>query len=119
LDFKSDRGRFELKMIGALAQTESRNPKARQELQRQAEAGDAAAQFALAKLCFESVPPSLEEGMEWLRQAASGKRRDQQQYAFNLLTSRGSSAGPEAARWFSRSAEQGNPKAQSAWSHAL
>jgi len=65
-----DRGRFDLKIVGALAQTESRNPKARQELQRQAEAGDAAAQFALAKLCFESVPPSLEEGMEWLRQAA-------------------------------------------------
>jgi tetratricopeptide (TPR) repeat protein len=113
LDFKSDRGRFDLKMIGALAQTESRNPNARQELQRQAEAGDAAAQFALAKLLFESKPPNYDEGMEWMRKAAEQGNDDiQQNYASNLLAFRGPSAGPEAAKWLSRSAEQGNTTAQ-------
>jgi predicted Zn-dependent protease len=113
LDFKSDRGRFDLKMIGALAQTESRNPNARQELQRQAEAGDATAQFALAKLLFELSPPNYDEGMEWLRKAAEqGNDEIQQQYASNLLSLQRPDAGPEAARWFSRSAEQGNTRAQ-------
>jgi TPR repeat protein len=109
----SDRGRFERRLISALAQTESRNPQTRQELQRQAEAGDAAAQFALARLCIESTPPNYEEGMEWMRRAAEqGNDEIQQLYASNLLAFRGPSAGPEVAKWFSRSAEQGNTKAQ-------
>ena len=113
LDFKSDRGRFELKMMDALALTESKDSKARQELERQAKAGDAGAQFALAKALFESRPPNYEEGMEWMRQAAEQGNDDiQQQYGSNLLALRGPSAGPEAAKWFLRSAEQGNTKAQ-------
>ena len=113
LGHMSDRGRFDIKMIGALAQTESRNPNARQELQRQAEAGDAAAQYALAKLLFELSPPNYDDGMEWMRKAAEqGNDEIQQRYASNLLALRGPSAGPEAARWFTRSAEQGNTQAQ-------
>ena len=51
--------------------------------------------------------------MEWMRKAAEqGNDEIQQQYASNLLALRGPSAGPEAAKWFSRSAEQGNTKAQ-------
>lgn len=113
LDFKSDRGRFELKMMDALVLTESKDPKARQELERRAKAGDATAYFALAKALFNSNPPKYDEGMEWMRKAAEqGNDEIQQQYASNLLVLRGPSAGPEAAQWFSRSAEQGNTEAQ-------
>jgi TPR repeat protein len=113
LGHMSDQGRFDLKMMDALVLTESKDPKARQDLQRQAEAGDVTAQFALAKALFNSNPPKYDEGMEWMRKAAEqGNDELQQQYASNLLSLQRPDAGPEAAKWFSRSAEQGNTKAQ-------
>ncbi len=57
LDLDSDRGRFEFKMMDALVLTESKDLKARQELQQQAEAGDATAHVAPAQLLFKSSPP--------------------------------------------------------------
>jgi TPR repeat protein len=112
-DLNSDRSRFVIEMLSAIEKTQTKLPKARQEVERQAKAGDAAAQFALAKLLFESSPPNYHEGMEWMRKAAEqGDDQIQQQYASNLLLLRGPSAGPEAAKWFNRSAEQGNTVAQ-------
>jgi TPR repeat protein len=112
-DLNSDRSRFVIEMISAIEKTQTKHPKARQEVERQAKAGDAASQFALAKLLFELSPPNYDEGMEWMRKAAEqGNDEIQQVYANNLLAHRGPSAGPEAAKWFLRSAEQGNTKAQ-------
>jgi TPR repeat protein len=98
-------------MIGALEQ--SRNPKNRDALRRRAEAGDAPAQYALAKMFLESQPPDYDHGMEWLRKAAEqGDDEVQQNYAHNLLGLRGAAGAQEALRWYTRSAAQGNREAQ-------
>jgi len=82
-------------------------------LQRQAEQGDLAAQFALAKILFEQKPPRTEEGMRWLLTAArQGEAQAQFHYARNLILLRGAQSAQEAKQWLMRSAAQDNAEAQ-------
>jgi len=111
LALRSAERRSEFEMIGALEQ--SHNPKNRGALLRRAEAGEAPAQYALAKMFFESRPPDFDHGMEWLRKAAEqGDDEVQQNYARNLVGLRGAAGAQEALLWYTRSATQGNREAQ-------
>jgi TPR repeat protein len=97
----------------AIARGSSGDPAVREDLQRQAESGDMAAQFALATALLGQKPPRPEEGMRWLLAAAKqGDDQIQFSYAKNLLVFRGAKAGKEATQWFTRSAQQGNDEAQ-------
>jgi TPR repeat protein len=108
-----ERAPFTLTLLRAMDQSRSESQSAREAVQRQAEAGDLAAQMVLAKACFDEKPPRLEEGMRWLRKAADqGDDRAQFNYANNLLAIHGPDAGKEAVQWFTRAAEQGNVDAQ-------
>ena len=103
----------EITMMKTIARGSSGDPAVRAELQRQAESGDLAAQFALAKALFEQKPPRTEEGLRWnLMAAKQGEDQAQFHYAKNLLVLRGPKAGKEAVQWFTRSAAQGNDDAQ-------
>jgi tetratricopeptide (TPR) repeat protein len=112
-DLHSEQRQFELKLFGALELTASGQPGSRQALERRAEAGDVAAQFALAKLFIEATPPDVTNALRWLLAGAKqGDPQIQQLYAHNLLVAHGSTAGPEAVQWLTLSAKQGNAVAQ-------
>ena len=100
-------------MMKAIARGSSGDPAVRAELQRQAESGDMAAQFALSKALLGQKPPRTEEGMRWLLAAAKqGDGQVQLSYAKMRLVLGGDEAGKEATQWFTRSAAQGNDEAQ-------
>jgi TPR repeat protein len=100
----------EATFLGALDQAQSTS---REALQRKAQAGDLAAQVAMAKLLLTSDPPRYGEALAWMQQAADqGDRIAQENYARNLLVLRGTNAAPGALPYFTLSAEQGYLDAQ-------
>jgi tetratricopeptide (TPR) repeat protein len=104
---------FSFEVMDALAQATSSAPGSLEALRRRAEAGDLAAQLAMAKACAEAQPPRTAEGMRWLRKAAmQGDDQAQYNYARNLVVLRGEKAVPEAVQWLNKSAAQGNADAQ-------
>jgi TPR repeat protein len=105
--------RFALDFYGAFAQVRSGAADDRRAIQVRAEAGDVAAQLALAKLLLESKSPEPGEGLKWLGKAAEqGNSEAQRLYAFSLLAFRGPTTAQQARTWYTRSAEQGNQEAQ-------
>jgi hypothetical protein len=101
------------KLLVAMARGSPGEPAVLEELERLAEGGDLASQFALAKAFFEQQPPRTEEAMRWLLAAAEqGEPQAQLNYARNLLGLRGSEAAREAMQWFTRAAQQGDAEAQ-------
>ena len=112
-NYNSKESRFQLSILGALEQATSRRSETREALQERAEAGDAAAQFALATMLAEASPANQAESLRWMLEAAKqGNDQVQRIYAQGLLAIRGKAAGPEAVQWLTRSAEQGNADAQ-------
>jgi len=110
---KSRENVFSFQVMQALEQAHSPTAENRDLLRQKAQAGDAAAQFGLAKLLFESEPPQIEEGLAWLRKAAEQGDSDiQQACAHNVLAAKGPSGAEEALKWYNRSAQQGNQEAQ-------
>lgn len=111
-DFRRE-SELEFRVRAASSQAKSGAPGSLGELRHRAEAGDFAAQMAMARACFEAKPPRTEEGMRWLRMAA-GQGYDQAQYllAMHLLVLGGEKAAPEAVQWLQKSAAQGNADAQ-------
>jgi TPR repeat protein/TolB-like protein len=100
-------------LLTAVSLGQSGGAAGRETLKGRAEAGDCAAQIALAKVCLDEQPPRIEEGMRWLLLAAnSGHDGAQFQYALRLLELGGSDAAKEALPLFSKSANQGNAAAQ-------
>jgi len=111
-DFRRE-SQFGLQVMDAFSQANSGAPRSREALQRRAEAGDLAAQMAMAKMCFDARPPRTEEGMRWLLKAAEqGDDQAQFNHARNLLVLHGEDAAPEAVKWLNKSAGLGNADAQ-------
>lgn len=79
-----------------------------------AEAGIAEAQYQLGMISIDNEE-TLQEGLEWLRKAADHAQVDAA-LALGKIYARGKySLGPdmrEAAHWYRRAAEEGNPQAQ-------
>jgi len=104
---------LQLAFLQALAQNQSGAPSSESELRRQAESGDLAAQMALAKICFDSQPPRLDEAQGWLLKAAlQGNALAQRNYARNLFALYPLDKGKEVVHWFTLAAEQGDDEAQ-------
>ena len=103
----------QIAFLTAFSETQSGDSTARESLQSRAQAGDAAAQLALAKACFDAQPPQIEEAMRWLLMAANSDNDFAQfEYARNLLQLRGADGGREAVVFLAKSANRGNVAAQ-------
>lgn len=93
-------------------------PPATQARLKQAEAGDAAAQFDVAMM-FEraqgGLPRSADESWRWIERAAYGGSPDAQLQlgtAYFRGSDRVTQSWDEAAKWYRRAADQGEPDAQ-------
>lgn len=103
--------RYGLQFMAAIS--EAQTDSGLQNLRRRAEAGELAAQMALAGASFEAQPPRADEGMRWLKLAAEQDDPQAQfNYYDNLILLGGQSAAAEAVPWLIRSAEQGYDQAQ-------
>ena len=99
--------------LTAVSQGQSGGPAERESLQRRAEAGECAAQKALAKVCLDERPPRIEEGMRWLLMAANSEDDSAMfDYARNRLVLGGADAAKEAVAWLAKAANRGNVAAQ-------
>jgi TPR repeat protein len=95
------------------AMGEAQTATLRDAVRARAEAGDLAAQMAMAKACFDAKPPRVEEGQAWCLKAAEQGNADAQfSYARNLLELVGERAAGEAVKWLTQAAEQGKDEAQ-------
>lgn len=93
-------------------------PATTQALVKKAEAGDAAAQFALSQLFAQGqdgLPYSFAQSLKWKQQAAEGGLKEAQyQLAYNFERGvEGATKDIDAAlKWYRKSADQGLPEAQ-------
>jgi TPR repeat protein len=87
------------------------------QLERQAQAGNAAAQYKLAEAYYQGdgVAADPAEGLMWLQKSATkGYSKAEFRLADNYRTGRGGTAKDDrqAFYWFRKAAEHGNPTAQ-------
>ncbi len=115
----SAEARYYLGMLYALGEgVEKSLERAKEEWKIAAEEGIAEAQYQLGLISIDHEE-TLQEGLEWLRKAADHAQVDAA-LALGKIYARGRySLGPdmrEAARWYRRAAEEGNPQAQYVYS---